>query len=60
MAVKTKWGVCIHCRLLSVKRAPDGTYLLWCDRRQRRVPESIVWRRRCRGFEPLLPEESAN
>lgn len=46
---------CFTCRMLEVRRAPDGTWSCWCAVDDEHLGKLVVTRRACAAHAPRVP-----
>lgn len=53
--VKHSWSqdMCFYCSRLDIRELKDGRTVFWCDKRKGKVPDTFIWRKKCRGFLPV-------
>lgn len=57
MKKRHRWAaaMCFYCKLLDVRTLKNGRVSFWCGKRKAPLPDSFIWKRKCRGFAPARP-----
>lgn len=58
--IQHRWSqdMCFYCRHLNMRDEKGSRVIYRCDLKANPLPDSFIWRRDCRNFEPIKRVDS--